>query len=257
MVLWIALFLTAASLGAQTADSIQCPSDTLKVDFVSPVTSLRKIACTKNINGQNVPQSEYTFDKNGQLIPGKSSPAFGGVNIPGTEEKKPTLSNEKVSNALRHVLKILSRQSLNDGLVSFRFSGCEANPMEWIKMAVTKQPRTFSYQFKEGCDVEGSFTAAFEKEFPLSMKLKNLYDFNQTTMSVVQKISKGQKGLRYRFDALSGMLNSPSEKVEFKAWYEIEFNMFNGDPIPETQDGRLSILKVNGNPMQLEEKLRY
>lgn len=254
--MWMLLVLLTTSVWSQTADSLQCPADTLKVDFVSPVTGLRKVACTKNINGQNVPQSEYTFDKSGQLIPGKSSsaPAQPQTNIPGTDEK---MANEKISSALRHVLKILSRQSLNDGRVSFRVSGCEANPMEWIKMALTKQPRTFSYQFKEGCDVEGSFTAAFEKEFPLNMKLKNLYDFNQTTMSVMQKISKGQKGLRYRFDAITGSLNSPSEKVEFKAWYEIEFNMFNGDPIPETQDGRLTILKVNDKPVQIEEKLSY
>jgi hypothetical protein len=253
---WI-FFLVIGSLGAQTPEMIQCPPDTLKVEFVSPVTGLRKVACTKNIDGQNIPQSEYVFDKNSQLVPGKSSPAHGGFSLPGTEQKPAPAMNGSVSKALRHVLKILSRQSLNDGLVSFRVTACEGSPIEWIKMALSKQPKTFSYQFKEGCDVEGSFTAAFEKEFPLKMNLKNLYDFNQTEMNVIQKISKGIKGVRYRFDALSGVLKSPSEKVEFKAWYEIEFNLFNGDPIMETQDGQLTIVKINDQTLQIEEKLRY
>jgi hypothetical protein len=255
--LWMTVFLTLTVVLAQTPETIECPPDTLKVDFVSPVTGLRKVACTKNINGQNVPQIEYTFDKSGQLIPGKSAPAFGGYKLPGTEEKPSEVPSEKVSSALKHVLKILSRQSINDGLVSFRVTGCEADPMEWIKMALTKQPKTFSYQFREGCDVQGSFTAAFEKEFPLKMNLKNLYDFNQTEMNVIQKISKGEKGVRYRFEALTGILKSSAERIEFKAWYEIEFNMFNGNPIMETQDGRLTILKVNDKTMQIEEKLRY
>ena len=256
-VLWMTFLLMMTHLLAQTVDSIQCPPDMLKVDFVSPVTGLRKVACTKNINGQNVPQAEYLFDKDGQLVPAKSSPVFGGVNLPGTEEKQASASNEKISNALKHVLKILSRQTLNDGLVSFRVNACETNTMEWIKMAMTKQPKAFCYKFKEGCDVDGTFTAAFEKEFPITMRLKNLYEFNQTEMNVIQKMSKGQKGIRYRFEALTGTLKSPTEKVEFKAWYEIEFNMFNGDPLEETQDGLLTIFKVNDKPVQIEEKLRY
>jgi hypothetical protein len=253
----IILLLILTTVLAQTPEAIQCPPDTLKVDFVSPVTGLRKIACTKNIGGKNVPQSEFTFDKRGELIPDKSSQTSIEAKLPGSEEKPSRISSDKVSSALKHVLKILSRQSINDGLVSFRVSGCEANPVEWIKMALTKQPKTFRYQFKEGCDVEGSFTAAFEKEFPLSMKLKNLYNFNHAGMNVVQKISKGQKGIRYRFDALSGVLTSSEEKIEFKAWYDIEFNMFNGDPILETQNGRLTILKINGTPVEIEEKLSY
>jgi hypothetical protein len=256
-VLWMTLLLIMTHLLAQTPDSIECPPDTLKVDFVSPVTGLRKVACTKKINGQNVPQIEYNFDKSGQLAPGKSSAVFGAVNLPGTEEKKAPISQEKISSALKHVLKILSRQTLNDGLVTFRVNTCEANPIEWIKMAMTKQPKTFSYRFKEGCDVDGTFTAAFEKEFPINMNLKNLYDFNQTQMNVIQKMSKGQKGVRYHFEAVTGTLKSPSEMVEFKARYEIEFNIFNGEPLEETQNGMLTITKVNDKAVLIEEKLLY
>lgn len=247
------IFLLPLLAMAQTPESVNCPADTLKVDYQSPVSGLRKIVCTKNQAGQNIPVgNEYVFDKNGKFLADKSRIQH----VPGTEESSIKPQNATVSSALRQLLQLFSRKTL-EVKEGFRVSQCDRNPMEWIKMALTKQPQTFQYKFQDGCDVEGTFTANFGQEFPLNLNLRNLFNYKQTQMTVLQQIQKGQKGIRYRFEAISGKLTSSAEKVEFTAWYEVELDILNGSPIHETQDGRVKILKVNDQPVNLEERLVY
>lgn len=236
MILWA--WLLTSSLFAQSipgTEEMTCPGEGFVVDYTSPVTNKRVQKCMIKVNGEIVEQD--------------SAPA------PVTAAT-PKKQDPKYAKAIQQLLGILSRQNSNlNG--TFVVSSCDKNPMAWIRMALTKSQQTFSYSFKDGCDVEGSFTGKFAAPFPMNMKLRNLNGFNQTNMEVTLDLKKGTRGLLYSFKAIKGLVQSDADKVDFEAWYEIEVNPMTGAGIQETQKGEITIVSVNGEAMNLKEKLYY
>jgi hypothetical protein len=213
-----------------------CPDGSMLVEYVSPVTGNKKKVCMKDM-----------------VKVGEPSVRASATSAPVASVTLDT----KYIKAIQHLLKILSRQSIND-TVLFNVTKCDKNPVAWVKMALTKQPATFSYAYKEDCDVQGNFTANFgEPPFELSLQLRNLMEFNKASMKVLQNAESGSRGILYTFKAKEGILFSATDKIEFEADYEIEINPLTGASYRETQNGSIHIKSHNGKPVNLKEALYH
>lgn len=256
---YIMLFLLAP-----VAAFAACPPESMEVEYVSPVTYTRRVTCAYMHKGEIIKHGPETeLDKDGKVIktteynngePGKAQ-APKPKNLPGAEE----FAKEQESFAV--VTKLLSifsydKTSVNDG--DFKVSQCDKKPKDWAIGAITKKDIPRSYSFEEKCDVSGSFTASFKNPFPVSFMLRNLKGFTDTSMTVVMSIKKApENAIRYRFEAGPATVTAPSDKIEFKAWYEVDVDPMSGVTKFNTQGGQITLLKVGDKPMNVERPLLF
>jgi hypothetical protein len=64
-------------------------------------------------------------------------------------------------------------------------------------------------------------------------------------------------GIRYRFEAEEGFIVSPSTNANFKVEYEVDIHPLSGEPITSSQQGKVSLMKLNGKDVKAEAPLFY
>ena len=107
------------------------------------------------------------------------------------------------------------------------------------------------------CDVQGSFTASFAEEFPVDFELRNLKEFIKTNMKVRMQINRVGGDFRYRFEVIQGNVTSKNNKVDFKAEYEVDVSPQTKRFIPETQNGKVTLTKINEKVTDISRPLNF
>lgn len=233
----IYLFLFSLFVQAQN----DCPKNSLRVEFDSPVTRTKKILCQIKKDGQFVTISEL----NGEVSP-----------LETPKEVPHKIDTQSISKNLQELLKIISVEQQKSS-TEFIVEDCDKNHHEWVKMALTNKARKVSYQFEKNCDVEGEFEAQFGKTFPMKMNLRHLSNYQRTEMNILLSIVPGTQGLELKFEASDSLLQSPKEKIRFKAWYSISINPLTARPFPGTKQGEITILEVNEQKLDMKTKIHY
>lgn len=256
IILFIPLFTFATEL-------LQCPPESMRVNHVSPVTHLSKVTCGYMKDNSLVKHGpEMTLEASGKV---KNTIYFNhGVegerpvmeappssNLPGVEEASQSFL------AVQELMKVLAfgKEGLNQG--QFKVHHCDPQPKTWVSAALTKKEVKKTYAFKENCDVSGSFTASFLEEFPVGFDLRNLQEFTRTDMMVKMAIKQGPSAIRYRFDVREGKLSSLKKKVEFKVEYEVDINPLTGSTIFNTQQGTITITKIDDKVVSITKPLIF
>lgn len=259
------LFLYASTCLGQSTPS--CPSESFLIEFNSPITGGKKSFCAYQKDGATIKHGdEYSFDKSGGLIK-KTSYQHGTEtsaasqeipkNVPGTNESVLIKSEAKLLGTISDLVRVLTLKKNQAGGGTFKVSGCDPKPAEWVKGALMKTPINKTYGFNENCDVSGGFSANFDKEFPMSFQLRNLEDFIKTNLSVKMSLNKSQNGLRYRFEVMDGFIAASNRNANFKAEYEIDVDPFTGDAMKGTQQGKLTLTQIDGKTVQAEAPLKF
>lgn len=244
---------------------IPCPPDAMAVEHRSPVTYQKKITCGYMKDGTLVKHGdEVTLDDKDKIIKtvsfnhGKEGERPAVIikkeppkNLPGAEEASATFK------VLQDLMKVLAfgKEGLNQG--KFRVHHCDPKPSTWVRAALTKTEIKKTYAFKENCDVAGSFTASFLKEFPVSFDLRNLEQFNKTDMKVKMEIKQASRAIRYRFEVREGKLSSPNKKIEFKVDYEVDVDPVTGSTIFDSQEGTITLTKIDNDVVSLTRPLIF
>lgn len=243
---------------------LQCPPESMRVNHTSPVTHLQKVTCGYMKDGSLVKHGpEMTLEASGKAkntvyfnhgVEGERPSmaiAPSPTNLPGVEEASQSFL------AVQELMKVLAfgKEGLNQG--QFKVHQCDPQPKTWVSAALTKKEVKKTYAFKENCDVSGSFTASFLEEFPVGFDLRNLQEFNRTDMMVKMAIKQSVGGIRYRFDVRDGKLSSPNKKVEFKVEYEVDINPLTGSTIFNTQQGTITITKLDGKVVSITKPLIF
>lgn len=269
------IFFFFVSLSAIAQNIPTCPSESILIEFVSPITKGKKSFCGYLKNGETVKHGEeFIFNASGELQkklvynhgkegeePQAAAPAFGGKNIPGTEEAsigaKPKNEEEKLLATLQELLGILTLKKVDMGNGRFKVSKCDPNSSTWVRGAIMKTPINKTYKFQDLCDVQGSFSANFQKEFPVSFELRNLQDYNKTDMTVTMEVSRVTSGILYKYKVLEGSISSPTSNANFKAEYEVELDPLKGKIFKNTQKGQLTVMKINGKEVSASVPLKF
>lgn len=246
-----------------------CPPESIEVEYRSPITYNRKVTCgymKDNVMVKHGPETE--FNSEGKVINvteynkgrvGKvEAPAFSQTSLPGAEEATKKFEEDQSFAVINELLKVLAydKTGMNEG--QFKVGHCDPKPKEWVIAAVTKKDLPKSYSFNERCDVTGSFTASFTKEFPVNFTLRNLKNFNATAMTVKMMLKKAGPGeIRYRFEAENSTVSSPEKTIVFKAWYEVNVDAMSGVTKFDSQEGTVTLLKVGDKTMNIERPLVF
>ena len=247
-----------------------CPPESIEVEYRSPINYNRKVTCgfmkdnemvkhgpetEFNSDGKVIKVTEYNRGREGKV----SISSHSEINLPGVEEASKAKNDDDESFAvIGEMLKVLAynKTGLNEG--QFKVGQCDPNPKDWVIAAVTKKDFPKSYTFKERCDVTGSFTASFTHEFPVNFKLRNLKNFTATSMNVKMILKKAGLGeIRYRFEAENSSITSPDKTIVFKAEYEVNVDAMTGVTKFDTQEGKLTLLKVGDKAMNIERPLAF
>jgi hypothetical protein len=253
---WPIILLTTSVL-AQTAPN--CPSESLLIEFMSPITGGKKAFCGYLKDGQTVKHGEeWSYDKNGNLL--KKTTFQHGINNEGPANlsgPKSEVEEKKIIGNISELLRILTLKKTAVAGERFQVSKCDNAPLEWLKGAIFNTSIPKNYMFIDKCDVSGDFVASFVEEFTLEFQLRNLEDFNHVKMRVKMSANKANAGIRYKFEVIEGYISSPKRNANFNVNYEIDINPLTGEAEKASQRGRVSLSKVNGSEVNAEAPLRY
>ena len=260
----VVLFLSSL-LQAQTAPT--CPPDSYLIEFTSPTTGGKKSFCGYQKDGETVKHGEeWSYDRNGILkkkinfqhgIEGDAETQVDTKIATGAAPTLPGTEEAGIISAIGEVLKVLTLKKNTSGTGLFKVDKCDSRPADWLKGALLNLPISKSYTFNDSCDVKGSFTAIFGKIFPINLELRKLQDFHKADMKVKMTFNKSPQGIRYRFEAEEGFIVSPSTNANFKVEYEVDIHPLSGEPITSSQQGKVSLIKLNGKDVKAEAPLFY
>jgi hypothetical protein len=255
----LALFLSSL-LHAQTAPV--CPAESFLIEFTSPVTGGKKSFCGYQKDGQTVKHGEeWSYERNGTLKTkisfqhgvegGAETPVVGEspANVPGTEEM--------IISAIGEMLQVLTMRKSTAGKGMFKIDQCDSQPADWLKGALMRSPIPKTYAFSDSCDVRGSFTAVFGQLFQVVFDLRKLQDFSKTEMKLIMTFNISPSGVRYRIVVEEGSISSSSTNANFKVEYEVDINPLTGEAIKNSQQGKVSLTKLNGKEVKSEAPLFY
>lgn len=241
-----------------TALHASCPPESLSVEYTSPVTKMKKITCGYMKDGALVKHGpEQELDAEGKPVRTTHYQHGKPTSAPVAEEVKPKqdeLTNQAFS-VIESLLKVLTfdKEGINEG--KFKVYACDSDPKSWVRAALTSTALQKNYGFKEKCDVSGTFVASFYEAFPMKLELRNLEEFNHTSMMVKMMLTQKVSGIRYRFEVKEGLVSSPQKKVTFDAEYEVNIDPLTGKALKNTQSGSMTLLRVNETDIKVTRPL--
>lgn len=228
------------------SQEIICPDGALLMEYELPHSGKVKKTCGYFKNGEVVKHGPEVVTYEGKVVESLNFKNGERVRIDTSKAELESTKIEQTFGALTKLLSILSydQGKMNHG--QFNVGGCDKRPFDWVVMALKKSELQKSYSYTQNCDVSGSFTASFKKEFLVNFDLRNLNSFNHSKMKVKMTSKKGAVGIRYRFEVLDGSISSTDDTFTFKAEYEVDINPQNGHAIFSTQEGLVSITNLEG-----------
>lgn len=140
------------------------------------------------------------------------------------------------------------------GTEKFRVDACPKEKINWMNVLMMKEKATLNYKFQEGCDIEGTIEPKVFQSFPVSLKLRNIQNYNQvnTQNKVTAQIdSKPILNLEMR----EGFLIGPKSKVRFEADYKVQIDPMNPKKVDKNLGGELRISEINGKKVSIKEKI--
>lgn len=162
--------------------------------------------------------------------------------------------NTSLSQSALKLVQIISKDKTYKSKEHFVVSGCDKTKMDWVQMAIMQQPKVFDYKFSENCDVEGTFTAKMNEEFPVKLKVRHLSDYKEVETKVLITLNGTTEGILIKFVGTDGVFSSEEEKVTFKSWYTIDGNPILGKEFKKK--GEIELMALNLRPIKRIIKLK-
>lgn len=137
----------------------------------------------------------------------------------------------------------------------FRVDQCQREKINWSDVLLMRKTVTLEFQFKEGCDAQGTIVPKVFQSFPAKFKLRNLklYDRVETMNKVSSTFeSKPQLTIEMR----EGILYGEKGQVLFEADYKVQLNPLSKEkPIEKNLGGEIRIKEIFGKKVTLREKI--
>lgn len=138
----------------------------------------------------------------------------------------------------------------------FRIDRCEKYRVNWTNVLLMKETAILTYHFKEGCDVDGSFTPKVFQPFSVSLKLRNLESYK--TIDSINKITASFESKPIlTLEMREGLLAGQKGVVRFEADYQVQIDpMEKKNPIHKNLGGELRITEIYGKKTLIKEKIK-
>jgi hypothetical protein len=170
----------------------------------------------------------------------------------------PTKNIQEAKQSIKALIRPLipgTTKARPKGTEKFRVDACEKHKINWMEVLMMKKSVTLEYEFKPGCDIQGSITPMVLKPFPAVLELRNLASYkkvesqNKITASLE---SRPIMNLEMREGTLFGQIG----KVKFEADYSVQINPLRPkSPVHKNLGGELRITEINGLKVSINEKI--
>lgn len=109
---------------------------------------------------------------------------------------------------------------------NFRVDKCQTEKIEWTDILLMRKPVTLVFNFKEGCDIEGTVVPKVFRPFPSDFKLRNLKFYDRVKSANTLQATFESKPIM-TIEMREGILYGKPGKVRFEADYKVQIDPLN------------------------------
>lgn len=161
---------------------------------------------------------------------------------------KKKISQKKLAES-KKVLQTLLPFQKHQGAPNFSIEKCKTDKSKWMLLLVTKQPFTEKITFDKGCDIQGQYTAKMAVPFPVSLKLKNLKEFNHVNFNFLIQLTYEPVPMIKIF-MQNGKLKGKKDSLTFDLEYAAEIDPLSKEFIKKDKGGKITIHTFNGKKIE-------
>lgn len=149
-------------------------------------------------------------------------------------------------------------QASRSSKTGFRADNCAGSGKDWLGLLMTGKSFNAKYKFRKGCDVQGAWSPRLDAFFPADFKLKNLQKFDHTKFDIMINFERSFTP-KITYTIKKGRLNSPDNKIEFSARYELIADLAKSlaaqKVVPNSHEGEIHFTKINGAKVDIKEPI--
>ena len=149
-----------------------------------------------------------------------------------------------------------SDKTLPKEMGEFQVDKCEKHKVKWMDVLMMKERPALTYNFKEGCDLQGTIHPLPFQTFPANLDLRHLESYNR--IETQNKINASFEtrplmDLKMR----EGLLKGKKGNVKFEADYSVRINPMNKDKVvDENLGGEIRISEIYGEKVSIKETIK-
>ena len=238
-----------AELPKEKITGEDCPPGALKLEFNMDFEPKKHVLCEKKVDGVSVKHGPYRkYNSLGKLVEEK-------FYKDGFEVKGPisTVDNKSEDASIPNLGALLRAlvPGQKPGHISFSTHNCDSDLKGWFMLFVMKKSFIQSYKFDQNCDVEGSFSPAAKKAFPVEFKLKNFDGYDFVKMDVLLDVT-GRNQLQ--ITATNGVLTGKN-RIEFNGIYRGTLRVSSKRIELVNHKGKMRVVKLNENTVSIDQNI--
>jgi hypothetical protein len=267
---FIPLFIfVLVALELQATENFVCPDQTFKTDFISPVTHLRRVFCSKRLNDGSLVQHgpEWIFDLEQKVTEIKKfhegeilqtiNPAEQITEPPGPELPK---DYGFMRTAIQEFLYlILPVNAPSRGTVfygGFATDRCYTSPIRQQDFFIKQSDSTLPLRprFARGCSLQGQATILANQATRVNLEARLTHYEAIDMMIAVHLARKDAQLTEVKISITSGRLTHPKGHLEFEGEYSLLLT--DNLEVREPHEGTVTILREASKPVQQRLSLK-
>jgi hypothetical protein len=123
-------------------------------------------------------------------------------------------------------------------------SGCQYQKAKWGKLLLTKQSFEETFSFSKTCDLQGTFTPAIDKFFPLNLKIKGHKNITEALLQVKFSIAFEDMPVLNVVLNESNLKKKNNQNNLFKLEYGHYLDLLSKNPLARPKGGNFTVLKM-------------
>lgn len=143
----------------------------------------------------------------------------------------------------------------DDSQSVIKTSGCKYQKEKWAKMLLTKESFKETFSFSKTCDLEGSFTPAIDKFFPLNLKIKGHKNITEAILQVQFSIVFEDMPVLNVVLNESELKTKNNENILFRLDYAHYLDILSKNPLSKPKGGTFTVLKLGKKVINKKVKI--
>ena len=166
---------------------------------------------------------------------------------------------DEAKKSIRALIEPILQKKVKDPKVllkDFTVEKCEKYKINWMNVIMLREKVALKYDFKPGCDIEGTVYPMVIKPFTSDLKLKNLNHFNRLQSENTITASLEAKPIM-NLAIRSARLTGEKGLIKFEADYDVRINpLKQDDPVEENMGGEIRITEIFGKAVSIKERVK-
>ena len=124
---------------------------------------------------------------------------------------------------------------------------CDYQKEKWATSLLTKESFVEKISFKNGCDLQGTYTVKMDQFFPIEIAIRNHKSINKLKGNIKFEVVFEKKALLKI--SMKEMKTKGSDNIQFDLAYGVYIDPLSKDPLGDHKGGELTIYEHNGKKL--------